>query len=194
MIDPYDMLGLDKNADPDQIKAAFRKLAKQFHPDVGGATEKFKRILWAYEQLAGYGRASDKDCANRFDYEISLSVDRRPQVQDLFDDLKDGLRTLFDVDRPEFLNVFLELTPAEARTGGRIRLNVPMVRKCRHCYGFGQMFFSNCKTCGGTGEEPYNKATVLEIPKDVTDGWRAKQHLDNLFLTVIFKIEGSDSK
>lgn len=192
MTDPYDMLGIGKDADPAQIKAAFRRLAKKYHPDVGGTNEKFKRILWAYEQLAGYGTPTGKEETERFDFEIDVTIDRRRKVQDLFDDLTDGVLTFFDMDKPEYLNLFLQLTPDEARRGGKVRLNLPLTRKCRKCYGFGQILFIACKTCGGSGEETYNKATVLEIPSGVKDGWRAKQHIDNLFLTVIFKIEGSD--
>ncbi|MEZ5359027.1 MAG: DnaJ domain-containing protein [Candidatus Zixiibacteriota bacterium] len=194
MIDPYEMLGIGRNADPAQIKAAFRRLAKKYHPDVGGTHEKFKRILWAYEQLGGYGKPTGREETEAFDYEIDVKIDRRRQVQDLFDDLTDGVLTFFDVDKPEYLNLFLQLTPDEAKRGGKIRLNLPLTRKCRRCYGFGQILFISCKQCGGVGEETYTKASVLEIPAGVSDGWRAKQHIDNLFLTVIFKIEGNDRK
>lgn len=60
MKDPYEVLGVPKNATPDEIKAAYRKLAKQYHPDkyVGNpladlAAEKFKEINEAYETLTG---------------------------------------------------------------------------------------------------------------------------------------------
>ncbi len=60
MSDPYEVLGVPKNATQDEIKAAYRKLAKQYHPDkyVGNpladlASEKFKEINEAYETLTG---------------------------------------------------------------------------------------------------------------------------------------------
>ena len=60
MRDPYEVLGVPKNATQDEIKAAYRKLAKQYHPDkyVGNpladlAAEKFKEINEAYETLSG---------------------------------------------------------------------------------------------------------------------------------------------
>ena len=43
----YDILGLDKNASPEDIKSAYRKLAKKYHPDINredGAAEKFKEV------------------------------------------------------------------------------------------------------------------------------------------------------
>jgi len=60
MKDPYEVLGVPKNATPEEIKKAYRKLAKQYHPDnyvnnplADLAAEKFKEINEAYEQLSG---------------------------------------------------------------------------------------------------------------------------------------------
>ncbi len=60
MNDPYEVLGVSKDASQDEIKSAYRKLAKQYHPDryVGNpladlAAEKFKEINEAYETLTG---------------------------------------------------------------------------------------------------------------------------------------------
>ena len=48
----YDILGVAKTATPEELKAAFRKLAKTHHPDVGGDPEKFKEINEAYDCLS----------------------------------------------------------------------------------------------------------------------------------------------
>lgn len=60
MRDPYEVLGVSKDASPEQIKSAYRKLAKQYHPDryIGNpladlAAEKFKEINEAYDTLTG---------------------------------------------------------------------------------------------------------------------------------------------
>lgn len=65
MKDPYEVLGVSKNATQDEIKSAYRKLAKQYHPDryVGNpladlAAEKFKEINEAYDALTGGSSAS----------------------------------------------------------------------------------------------------------------------------------------
>lgn len=58
----YETLGLDKNAEPQQIKAAFYKLAKKYHPDISKGTEdKFKQINEAYEVLSDENRKRQYD-------------------------------------------------------------------------------------------------------------------------------------
>jgi DnaJ-class molecular chaperone len=47
--DYYDVLGVGKNASPDEIKKAFRRLAVQYHPDRGGDEAKFREATEAYE-------------------------------------------------------------------------------------------------------------------------------------------------
>jgi DnaJ-class molecular chaperone len=51
-MNPYDILGVDKNSTPDEIKSAYRKLASKHHPDRGGDTKKFQEIQSAYDVLA----------------------------------------------------------------------------------------------------------------------------------------------
>ncbi|MER6941002.1 DnaJ domain-containing protein, partial [Nocardioides sp. NPDC000441] len=67
-MDPYELLGVDKDADDATIKKAYRKLARQYHPDVNPdaeSQEKFKEISHAYEVLsdpqkrAAYDRGGD---------------------------------------------------------------------------------------------------------------------------------------
>ena len=51
MKSPYEILGVDKNANEDDIKKAYRKLALKHHPDKGGSSEKFQEISDAHEIL-----------------------------------------------------------------------------------------------------------------------------------------------
>jgi DnaJ-class molecular chaperone len=50
---PYTILGLKQGASKDEVKKAYRNLAKKHHPDVGGDAEVFKKILAAYSLLGG---------------------------------------------------------------------------------------------------------------------------------------------
>ena len=60
----YDILGVSKDASPEDIKSAYRKLAKKYHPDVNkedGAAEKFKEVNEAYECLSDPTKKSNYD-------------------------------------------------------------------------------------------------------------------------------------
>src|SRR5580704_3631509 len=76
--DPYEILGVDKTASPDDIRKSYRKLAKKLHPDLNPgnkkAEEQFKEVSSAYDLL------SDADKRARFDRgEIDASGAERPQ-------------------------------------------------------------------------------------------------------------------
>jgi curved DNA-binding protein len=61
MADHYQTLGVDRNASPDDIKRAYRKLAAQHHPDKGGDTAKFQEISAAYDTLSDPEKKSQYD-------------------------------------------------------------------------------------------------------------------------------------
>ena len=51
MADPYDVLGLKRGATYEEVKAAYRRLAKQYHSDTGGTDEAFIRLNTAYRYI-----------------------------------------------------------------------------------------------------------------------------------------------
>jgi molecular chaperone DnaJ len=59
MTDHYQTLGVDRNATPDQIKRAYRKLASQHHPDKGGDKTKFQEVQAAYDTLGNEQRRAE---------------------------------------------------------------------------------------------------------------------------------------
>jgi len=61
MQNPFQILGVDRDATPDEIKRAYRKLASQHHPDRGGDTKKFQEIQQAYDTLSDANRRAAYD-------------------------------------------------------------------------------------------------------------------------------------
>ena len=65
MSDFYQRLGVSKDATPEEIKRAYRDLARQHHPDKGGDAEKFKSIQEAAEVLTDERRRQEYDARGR---------------------------------------------------------------------------------------------------------------------------------
>jgi len=60
-MNPYEVLGVEKNSSPEEIKKAYRKLSKEHHPDVGGDENKFKDIAAAYDILSNPDKKQQYD-------------------------------------------------------------------------------------------------------------------------------------
>src|SRR5437868_583792 len=89
MEDPYEILGVKRDASQSAIRAAYRKLAKKYHPDVNPGkpevAERFKSISAAYDLL------SDPDKRARFDRgEIDAGGQERPQPRYTYRDFGDA--------------------------------------------------------------------------------------------------------
>lgn len=59
-MNPYQVLGVDRDADDDEVKEAYRELAKEHHPDRGGDEEKFKEVQAAYDEITSDGGGADQ--------------------------------------------------------------------------------------------------------------------------------------
>ncbi len=177
--DLYDILGVSKDASDDEIKSAYRKLAKKYHPDLNkdnpSAQEKFKEINQAYEVLG------DKE--KRANYDQYGNAEGNPfgsggagggfggfgGFEDIFSNIFNGgfgfggqSRTREPIGSD--IEIRINLTFEEACFGCKMPLNVPRVELCEHCDGTGAKggtAFSKCTGCGGTGRIRVQQQTFL---------------------------------
>jgi molecular chaperone DnaJ len=168
--DYYETLGIERNASEDEIKKAFRKLARQHHPDVHTgdqqkkvSEEKFKEINEAYEIL------SDQEKRRRYDTSGHAGgaqgfggegFDPRGGFGDVFNDIFDdffgqGTRGGQRPERGSDLQYNLELSFEEAVYGKEAKLKIPRWEVCDDCHGTGAKTASSlkvCPTCKGAGQ------------------------------------------
>ncbi len=163
--DYYEILGVEKSASADQIKAAYRKLAMQYHPDRNPgnaeAEAKFKEAAEAFEVL------SDADKRNRYDRFghqglEGTGVHDFSNIEDIFDAFGDlfGFGGFFGGGgrrgprRGANLKTSVSLTLDEAAKGVTKTLKVDRAVSCETCSGSGAKPGSKpaeCSMCGGRG-------------------------------------------
>lgn len=169
--DYYEVLGLSKDADEKEIKSAFRKLAKQYHPDLNPdnkeAEAKFKEVNEAYEVL------SDSDKKAKYDKFGHAAFDPNQGFGgggfsgggfggfedifgDIFGDMFGGGRSSQRTGpRPgSDLKLKIDITFEEAAFGTKKEIKINRVEKCSTCDGSGAKKGTSkktCSTCGGTG-------------------------------------------
>lgn len=165
--DYYKILGIDKNASQEEIKKAFRHLARKYHPDVAGkeSEEKFKEINEAFQILNDPQKRAQYDQFGHAAFKPGdLAGFRWPNFDDLFRDL--GFGDIFDVfsgfrertrrgpEQGADLKYDLEITLEEAFSGSSKKIEVPVFVICNSCKGTGAKHGSlkSCPECEGTGE------------------------------------------
>jgi molecular chaperone DnaJ len=172
--DYYDILGVGRNASDDEIKGAFRKLARQYHPDVNkepNAEEKFKELNEAY------GVLSDQDKRARYDRfgreglgNLGGFHDYTMDFADIFDELfgqfgfSTGRRSRQTPRRGRDLQMTLVLQFDEAVFGVDKEIEFEREETCSHCNGSGAepgTTPTRCPTCGGQGEVRQMRQTIL---------------------------------
>lgn len=164
--DLYQVLGVGHDASPDDIRKAYRTLARELHPDVSGdpaAEERFKEVAGAYEIL------SDPDKRARYDRFGSTGPGGQPfqDLQDIFDVFFGGSFDPFGgarrrrggqrsrTRRGEDLSVAVRLSFEDAAFGVRRELEIERLAACDRCLGNGAEPGTApiaCRTCGGAGE------------------------------------------
>ncbi len=183
--DYYEVLGVSKNATDEEIKRSFRKLAKQYHPDVNkdpGAEEKFKEIGEAYAILSDpekrrqydqFGHAAFDPNAGGFGGFSGFSTDDI-DLGSIFEDLfgggfggfsgfgRAGNRSNRPTKGKDSL-IKLNLTFEEAVFGCEKSLKLDLDEKCEECNGKGGFDETTCSTCGGHGRVVRQQQTMFGV-------------------------------
>ena len=179
--DYYEVLGVSKTADDKEIKSAFRKLAKKYHPDVSkepDAAEKFKEAQEAYAVL------SDPDKRSQYDKYGHAAFDSMNggagfdfsdfDFSDIFSDLfgqgfsgfsgfsgfgssKSSSRARRGSDRL----MKMDLTFDEAVFGCKKTINLDLYEECDECNGRGGKGEKKCSSCHGTGTVTREQNTIF---------------------------------
>ena len=190
--DYYEVLGVDKSASEDEIKKAYRKLAKKYHPDVNkakDAEEKFKEVNEAYEVLSdpqkkqiydNYGHAGlEGNMGSGFDGFTSGFSGDFGGLDDIFENIMGGFgfrsRSSSRSSGPikgenRYLQMSIEFL--EAVKGVKKVVTVSVDRKCEKCDGTGARSRSDietCQTCHGSGKVTRQQRTAFGIMQSVVD-------------------------
>ncbi|MEB3828133.1 molecular chaperone DnaJ [Phormidium sp. CCY1219] len=169
--DYYEILGVPRTADKEDIKRAYRKLARKYHPDVNkeeGAEERFKEINLAYEVL------SEPEIRARYDRFGEAGVSSGAGAGQGFGDFGDmGFADIFESFfsgfagagtqgrrrggpvRGDDLRLDLKIDFQEAVFGGEKEIRISHLETCNTCSGTGAKPGTRprtCSTCSGTGQ------------------------------------------
>lgn len=159
----YERLGVSKDADVNEIKKAYKKLAMTHHPDRGGNPEEFKKIQQAHEVLT--------DESKRKMYDMTGSLDGEPpqgmpfpggmpfggmpfDMGDLFGSMfggmaRPGVRVKRHQGPPKTIEI--PLTLKDFYHGKTIQVKFERNKFCEVCKGEGATSFQSCHTCKGQG-------------------------------------------
>ena len=174
--DYYEILGVDKTASDKDIKLAFRRLAKKYHPDVNkepGAEEKFKEAQEAYAVLSDETRRKQYDQFGHAAFDNNGSSSAAGgfggfdfsgfDFSDIFDNLFDfgmgGNSSFFSSSRGKRKSkgrdtlLQMDITFMEAALGCTKEIEITTTDTCPDCDGKGGFGEEQCSVCNGTGSK-----------------------------------------
>ena len=190
--DYYSIMGVSRNATDKEIKQAFRRLARKYHPDVNPgdkeAERKFKEINEANDVLSdpekrkkydmygdnwdnnqqGFSGFGGSGAQNPYGFDFSSFAQGfgAGGFGDLFGNIFGGKRTR----KGQNIEQSIQITLEEAYTGTVRSFNFRVEEICSHCAGTGRLQNSYCSACKGAGKVLKNRQIEVKIPKGVKDG------------------------
>lgn len=196
--DYYEVLGIDKSASADDIKKAYRKKAKEFHPDLHPGDkeceQKFKEVNEAYEVLSDADKRAKYDQYGFAAFDPSsfqssaegFGENVRTEVQVSFEEACFGVSRELDVMKVETCDKCKGTGCAEGTTPeicpdckGRgsvtrtARTPFGMMQTqepCSRCGGTGKIIHQPCPTCKGKGKVRRSRRIKVDIPAGIDDG------------------------
>ena len=195
--DYYKILGVAEFDTAENIKAAYRKLARRWHPDIAGNTQdvmlKFKEINEAYEVLSNQFKKAEYDKALKFyNYAHQTSTEKRAtaETDKKASNPQKERKSSFNWEefwsKKSFENSFkqevkapkrgedvisdLEISIIEAMSGTTKIINMLQTLVCPKCNGKKFVNGSLCSHCGGKGENTNYKKFNVKIPAGIKNG------------------------
>ena len=185
--DYYEVLGVSKSASDSELKSAYRKLAKKYHPDMNPgdkeAEAKFKEASEAYSVLSDpdkrrqydqFGHAAFEGGAGGgaggFDFN---GMDMGDIFGDIFGDFFGGGRSRAQNNGPmkgQNLHHTIRITFEEACFGTEKELDLPLQDECESCHGTGAKAGTTpetCSKCGGKGQVVYTQQSLFGMVRNV---------------------------
>ena len=185
--DYYEVLGVSKSASDSELKSAYRKLAKKYHPDMNPgdkeAEAKFKEASEAYSVLSDpdkrrqydqFGHAAFEGGAGGgaggFDFS---GMDMSDIFGDIFGDFFGGGRSRAQSNGPmkgQNLHHTIRITFEEACFGTEKELDLPLQDECESCHGTGAKAGTTpetCSKCGGKGQVVFTQQSLIGMVRNV---------------------------
>lgn len=194
--DPYRTLDVSKDASDAEIKRAYRKLARQYHPDRNpedaAAEERFKAIQSAYDSIGTSEGRSQHDQQRRMEEMFQGGRSRSPfggvDLGDIFSQFmggRGGQNSVFEsgmgdsrrdsgprspVSKGADIRSGLDISLEQALSGTEVKFSHRRMRRCLDCNGSSFGSSRSCSTCKGTGVTTKGSTITVRVPKGAEHG------------------------
>ena len=149
-MNPYEVLGVDKNSSPEEIKKAYRKLSKEHHPDKGGDENKFKDIAAAYDILGNPDKKQQYDMGGSNPFMGGGSP--FGGFDDILSQMFGGGGGYGRTRKGEDVTTQVQMSLNDIIFGADKNISYVKNIKCDPCNGRGGERVDKCNICGGTGQ------------------------------------------